>query len=219
MTSDAAAPLTGGALTRSRILDAAAALMTTVGLTRTTTKQIAREAGCSEAALYKHFRNKEEIFVRVLHERAPRFSDALRRLPDAVGDEGGPARHLEEVALTALRFYRRSFPIAGSLFASPELLDTHRRKLDELGTDGPQNAVQHLAAYLTAEQKLGRIAPGIDPHAAATLLIGACFHRAFLDLFFDAKAPAGALLPEDERDFATETVHALLNGLRPPGTP
>ncbi|MFD8547752.1 TetR/AcrR family transcriptional regulator [Streptomyces sp. NPDC059649] len=219
MTSDAAAPLTGGALTRSRILDAAATLMTTVGLTRTTTKQIAREAGCSEAALYKHFRSKEEIFVRVLHERAPRFSDALRRLPDAVGDDRGPARHLEEVTLTALRFYRRSFPIAASLFASPELLDTHRRKLDELGTDGPQNAVQHLAAYLMAEQKLGRIASGIDPHAAATLLIGACFHRAFLDLFFDAKAPAGALLPEDEREFAAETVRALLNGLRPPGAP
>src|SRR4051812_12653688 len=118
MTRDAAAPLTGGALTRSKILDAAAALMTTVGLTRTTTKEIAREAGCSEAALYKHFRNKEEIFVRVLHERAPRFSDVLEQLPPGAGDEPGPAGHLQEVALAALRFYRRAFPIAGSLFAS-----------------------------------------------------------------------------------------------------
>ncbi|MFJ2441092.1 MULTISPECIES: TetR family transcriptional regulator [unclassified Streptomyces] len=52
--------LTGGALTRARILDAAASLMTTVGLTRTTTKEIARAVGCSEAALYKHFRDKKE---------------------------------------------------------------------------------------------------------------------------------------------------------------
>ncbi len=94
MTRDAAAPLTGGALTRSRILDAAAALMTTVGLTRTTTKQIAREAGCSEAALYKHFRNKEEIFVRVLHERVPQFSDVLEQLPGHAGDARGPAERL-----------------------------------------------------------------------------------------------------------------------------
>ncbi|MFE0377038.1 TetR/AcrR family transcriptional regulator [Streptomyces inhibens] len=219
MTPDAAAPLTGGALTRSRILDAAAALMTTVGLTRTTTKQIAREAGCSEAALYKHFRNKEEIFVRVLHERAPRFSDAMEQLPRRAGDERGPAVHLKDVALAAVRFYRSSFPIAASLFASPELLATHRRKLDELGTAGPQNATQHLAAYLTAEQKLGRVSAGIDPHAAATLLIGACFHRAFLDLFFGTEAPAGALRPEGEEEFAAETVRALLDGLTPRGGP
>ncbi|MGW1377019.1 TetR/AcrR family transcriptional regulator [Streptomyces sp. NPDC002446] len=217
MTRDAAAPLTGGALTRSRILDAAATLMTTVGLTRTTTKQIAREAGCSEAALYKHFRNKEEIFVRVLHERAPQFSDALERLPQRAGDERGPAWHLKEVALAAVRFYRRAFPIAASLFASPELLETHRRRLHELGTDGPQNATQHLAAYLEAEQALGRISAGIDPHAAAILLIGACFHRAFLDLFFDSEAPPGALRPESEEDFAAETVRALVDGLGPVG--
>ncbi|TJZ54480.1 TetR/AcrR family transcriptional regulator [Streptomyces piniterrae] len=216
MSRDAAAPLTGGALTRSRILDAAALLMTTVGLTRTTTKQIAREAGCSEAALYKHFRNKEEIFVRVLHERVPQFSDALARLPDQAGDERGPAGHLQEVTLAAVRFYRRAFPMAASLFASPELLATHRRKLDELGTVGPQTATQHLAAYLKAEQALGRISAGLDPHAAAGLLIGACFHRAFLDLFFGAEAPEGALRPEGEEEFAAETVRALLAGLTPP---
>jgi AcrR family transcriptional regulator len=44
---------------RVRILDAAHELMLTLGLARTTTKEIARAAGCSEAALYKHFASKE----------------------------------------------------------------------------------------------------------------------------------------------------------------
>ncbi|KUL46520.1 TetR family transcriptional regulator [Streptomyces sp. NRRL F-4489] len=213
MSDEAAAPLSGGALTRSRILDAAAALMTNVGLAHTTTKQIAKEAGCSEAALYKHFRSKEEIFVRVLHERVPQFSEALAELPERAGDDRGPAGHLREVALAALRFYRRSFPIAASLFASPELLATHRRKLDELGGVGPQNAAQHLAAYLAAEQELGRVAATADPYAAANLLIGACFHRAFLDLFFGGEMPAGAVRPASEEEFAAETVRALLGGV------
>ncbi|MGD3110055.1 TetR/AcrR family transcriptional regulator [Streptomyces sp. YGL11-2] len=219
MSHDAAVPLSGGALTRSRILDAAAALMASVGLTRTTTKQIAKEAGCSEAALYKHFRNKEEIFVRVLHERVPRFSEALAELPDRARDERGPAALLQEVTLTAVRFYRRTFPIAASLFASPELLATHRRKLDELGSVGPHTAGRQLAAYLEAERKLGRIASAVDPDAAANLLIGACFHRAFLDLFFDGEAPADALRPESEEEFAAETVRALLGGLTPDAEP
>lgn len=56
---------------RVRILDAAHELMLTVGLARATTKEIARAAGCSEAALYKYFDTKEELFVRVLAERLP----------------------------------------------------------------------------------------------------------------------------------------------------
>ncbi len=211
-------PLTGGALTRSRILDAAAHLMGTVGLARTTTKVIAREAGCSEAALYKHFRDKEAIFVGVLNEREPRFSGTLAELPGRAG-EGDVAEHLREVAGIAVRFYRQTFPMAGSLFASPELLAAHRQKLD-LDTHGPHTPTKQLAAYLAAEQKLGRISPGIAPEAAATLLVGACFHRAFLSLFFASDAPeppTGALHPADDAAFTAQTVHALLAGAAPPG--
>ncbi|WP_052489004.1 TetR/AcrR family transcriptional regulator [Streptomyces sp. 150FB] len=204
-------PLTGGALTRSRILDAAARLMATVGLTRTTTKEIAREAGCSEAALYKHFRDKEELFVGVLRERAPRLTDALARLPGRAG-EGEVAGHLEEVTRVAVLFYRQTFPMAASLFASPDLLAAHRGKLD-LDISGPQEATQSLAAYLRAEQEKGRLSAAIDPNAAATLLIGACFHRAFLELFFDPDPPEGVLLPVTEAEFAKETVRALLEGV------
>ncbi|MEV5649470.1 hypothetical protein AB0L57_14580 [Nocardia sp. NPDC052254] len=32
----------------------------------------------------------------------------------------------------------------------------------------------------TGEQALGRLAPGANPEAAAALLIGGCFHEAFL---------------------------------------
>ena len=44
-----------GSSTRDRMLDAAYTVMRTRGLARATTKEIAREAGFSEAALYKHF--------------------------------------------------------------------------------------------------------------------------------------------------------------------
>lgn len=206
-------PLTGGALTRSRILDAAAHLMGTAGLARTTTKAIAAEAGCSEATLYKHFRDKEEIFVGVLHERGPRFSEALAELPDRAG-EGEVADHLREVAAIAVRFYRQSFPMAGSLFASPELLAAHRRKLDP-DTSGPHTPTKQLTAYLAAEQKLGRVAADVAPEAAAALLIGACFHRAFLSLFFATDAPPGALHPPDDDAFAAQTVQSLLTGTAP----
>lgn len=212
MTGDAVPPLTGGALTRARILDAAAHLLSTVGISRTTTKQIAREAGCSEAALYKHFRDKEEIFMRVLHERAPRFSDALARLPGRAGT-GDPAEHLAEVVRCALPFFRQSLPMAGSLLASPELLANYRRKL-ALTAAGPHQATALLSRYLRLEQRGGRISAGIDPEAAAMLLIGACFHRAFLDCFYGPEPPPGRP-PVDDEEFVTEVVRALLAGVAP----
>ncbi|GAA2795839.1 MULTISPECIES: TetR/AcrR family transcriptional regulator [Kitasatospora] len=210
----AAEPLTGAARTRARVLDAAAHLIATVGLTRTTTKEIARAAGCSEAALYKHFRDKEEIFVRVLRERAPRLADAVAELPGRAG-HGSVEEHLAAVVRVAVPFYRQSFPMAGSLFASPELLAAHRRKL---GDAGPHHVSSHLADYLRAEQRLGRVSAGTDPDAAAMLLIGACFHRAFLELFYADEAPDGALRPVSAEEFATATVRALLDGIvDPPG--
>lgn len=65
---------------RIRLLDAAHELMLTVGLARTTTKEIAKAAGCSEAALYKYFASKEELFIRVLEERLPTLGPLLGRL-------------------------------------------------------------------------------------------------------------------------------------------
>jgi AcrR family transcriptional regulator len=203
-----------GERTRARILDAAAALLCGIGLTRTTTKEIARAAGCSEAALYKHFRDKEEIFVRVLRERAPQLSGTLVRLSEQAG-RGEVRSRLVEVARLAVAFYREAFPMAASLFASPELLAAHRRRLAEDGA-GPHEVSRHLADYLAAEQRLGRIAPDVDPDAVALLLIGACFHRAFLERFYADEIPDGAPRPEDADEFAEQAVHALLGGLAVP---
>jgi AcrR family transcriptional regulator len=211
MDSDAPSPpLTGGALTRSRILDAAAHLMSTIGITRTTTKEIAREAGCSEAALYKHFHDKVEIFVQVLHERVANLPGVLARLA-AGADDRPPAEQLREVALLALRFYQRSFPMAASLFASPELLSAHRQRLD-LAEDGPHRPVELLCDYLTQERRRGRIASDVDPRAAANLLIGACFHRAFLSLFFAGDAGGRQVRPASDEEFADAVVRTLLSG-------
>ena len=55
--------------TRDRILDAAATVMREKGIAKATTKEIARAAGYSEALLYKHFADKQEIYMGVLRER------------------------------------------------------------------------------------------------------------------------------------------------------
>jgi AcrR family transcriptional regulator len=209
--------------TRERILDAAEERMRTIGLARATTKEIARAANCSEAALYKHFAGKEEIFVHVLKERLPPLSpllDELKAAPPTGPRGAGPApgnerieQNLIEIARRAARFYERSFPIAASLFAEPTLLHRHDEAMRSLGT-GPHKPVEALAGYLRAEREAGRIRADADPEAAAALLLGACNQRAIL-----LSIGGGAEAAQSLEDFAAGIVRTLLAGIHPGESP
>lgn len=198
---------------RARILDAAHQLMFTIGLARATTKEIAKAAGCSEAALYKHFASKEELFVAVLKERLPEIGGVLKRLMTGPG-EGEHARgnhsvehNLAEIAREAALFYEQSFPIAASLYAEPRLKERHDEAMRELGT-GPHVPIRGVDAYLRAEQAAGRLRADADTYAAASLLLGACAQRAFA---YDATETGGP--PQSLDDFAASLARTLLRGL------
>jgi AcrR family transcriptional regulator len=179
--------------TREDILGAAARIMRTEGYARATTKEIARAAGYSEAALYKHFQDKTEIFLRVLEEEMPGLAALLARLDQRAG-AGDVRGNLEELVVTALRFYADTFPIAVSLYSSRALLAAHRDRLREIGR-GPRTPEELLTRYLEAEQRLGRLAPTADPRAMAQLLLGVCFQQGFL-FDFAGDAPAEAQLAD-----------------------
>jgi AcrR family transcriptional regulator len=195
--------------TRDRMLDAAAHVMRTRGLARATTKEIAKAAGYSEAALYKHFRDKTDLFLAVLGERMPSpLAAVLATLPDRVG-QGSVEATLEEVARAAIAFYRHGFPMAASLFAEPTLLAAYRDALAARGA-GPQHVSRALTDYLAAEQDQGRVRAEADPAAAAALLIGGCLNHAFLGHF--------TAVTEDTADdgaLATALVRTLSAGLLP----
>jgi AcrR family transcriptional regulator len=196
--------------TRERIVEAAGRVMRSKGLAHATTKEIAREAGYSEGAIYKHFESKEELFIRVLAERLPPFVDVLGELPRRAGREAVEGV-LEEVAGAALAFYGESFPMSVSVFSELGLLARHREEMKRRGA-GPQKANEALAAYLEAERDLGRVRGDADPEAAAAMLLGACFQRAFLASFSGEGA-----IPAREEGFVAGVARTLARSLSPGG--
>lgn len=166
--------------TRDRILDAAAHVMRTKGLARATTKEIAKAASLSEAALYKHFQDKTELFLAVLKERTPRDLTAL--LSSLEPGAGEIRKTLLTVVETAIGFYAETFPVAASLFSEPALLAAHNQALQRLGA-GPHVPGEMLADYLRGEQEKGRLSARADPRAAADLILGTCQYHAFLSFF------------------------------------
>src|SRR5829696_6036346 len=121
--------------TRDRILDAAAEVMTERGIAATTTRAIARAAGCSEALLYKHFDDKQQIFLAVLLERMPTIAGR-----DDQASAATAAESLAELVHRMFDLFLRSFPMAVSIFGTPELLAEHRDSVRAHGY-GPEGAI------------------------------------------------------------------------------
>ena len=198
--------------TRERILVAARQVMIDRGLVGATTKEIARAAGVSEGTLYNHFRNKEELFLCTLRQLPAGFIAIIMGLSARAGRDTVRAV-LTEVAGAALEFYDESVPMGGSIFADPDLLARHRELLRARGA-GPQRANEGLAAYLRAEQGLGRVRPDADVDAAAYFLLGAIFQRAYWRQFLGDPRDSAA----DER-FISGIITTLDRILSPDSDP
>ncbi|MFC7588856.1 hypothetical protein ACFQYP_38030 [Nonomuraea antimicrobica] len=111
------------------------------------------------------------------------------------------AANLTAFALTALRFYARTVAIGGGVLGDPPLIAGFRAMLAETGA-GPHLPILALAEILRTEQRGGRLDPAIDAGAAASMLMGACFHRANLACFVS--------LPDDDESWAGTVVATLV---------
>lgn len=192
--------------TRQRILDAAQRLIETGGFTRLTTKEIAREAGCAEGTIFKHFKRKDDLCLAVVLENSPKFKATIAQKRAGKGTVRG---NLEDIALAAIRFCDKLIPLAASLFADAKLLKRHRQALSESGK-GPKEVFDLIAAYISQEQQIGRIHREAVPMAVSALLLGPCFYWAFL-----RQGLGRNLLAMSDTEFAAGLVATLTGGLSP----
>jgi AcrR family transcriptional regulator len=180
-------PARGRPSRRPEIIAATEALIRTRGLASTTTRAIAEQAGCSEAALYVHFDSRLTLLLAVLEESLPDMLVPLRSLEQSIG-----MRTPQQNLVTALRaifaFHERVVPMLCSLFADPQLLTAYRESLSTRNK-GPHGAIARLQRYISAEQTLGRIHKSIDPETAATMLVASSFFKAFVSKFFGGPTP------------------------------
>jgi AcrR family transcriptional regulator len=187
---------------RSEILAAADKLMRSHGLAGVTTRQISREVGCSEGALYVHFGGRLELLLAMLEESLPDMLGPLRDLRESIGI-GVPQNNLIKAMSGIFNFHRRIVPSVAGLFAERDLLLAYRESLQRQNK-GPHLSMAALAEYIAAEQKLGRIESGVDPKLAANLLMSASFFRAFVEEF------VGTPLEPNWERFAKQLVSSIV---------
>jgi AcrR family transcriptional regulator len=152
--------------TRDLLLKAAAQLIRNRGLARVTTREIAREAGCAEGTLYKHFESKDDLFLAVLLESFPRFEAAL---DFSANGQTGVAENLRYIATAAIGFFEKVLPHGVALLADSGLLARHRKRL-RAKDSGPRHLYESVAKYIALEQGRGLINRALDPVSAASVL-------------------------------------------------
>lgn len=201
------------ASTRDAILDGALHVMQTRGLARTTTKEIARAAGYSEATLYKLFDDKFDLFLCVLFERLPTVGVADGDAATLAGT-GSVAGNLQRIVVEMIDYYRAILPIGMSVFSDSGLLARHRDAVRARGP-GPERITDGVRAYLAAEQAAGRVAAAAPIAGIAMALVGACMHEAFLWCSNGDGGDAAAQESPALKAFAAEVVAAILPALHP----
>lgn len=138
------------------------------GFRRTSMEDIAKGAGMSRAALYLHFKNKEDIFRSMV---AAYYAQAAGAAQAALDSTGSPAEQLRAAFEAQTdEGYRR-------MLESPhgeELMDTKHATAGTAAAEGQAALAQVYAAWLDREAAAGRV--DLDPfggdaaQAAKTML-------------------------------------------------
>ena len=154
------------------ILGAAFEAFRMYGFRRTSMEDIARGAGMSRAALYLHFKNKEDIFrsmVRAYYAKAAELAKVeLER-------QGSPAQLLKAA------FEAQTGDEYREMLESPhgeELMDTKHKSSAEVAAQGEAALALVYAGWLSRETEAGRIdlSPfGGDPNEVAQTMLSALY--------------------------------------------
>jgi AcrR family transcriptional regulator len=189
-------PDSGG---RDAILDTSAKLFGQHGYKEVSIRDIAQACGMTNAALYYHFKNKEDLFLAMLQRDHEQTLDALRAAANGPGDLREDLRQLvaQYAAITCER--RQSFQTLRRDLSSVENVRGYK-----LFAEMHSSFMRPLEERLTQAQADGELQPG-DARFYARLL-----HGMIIALTFEGKPGKQRKVPAQEVEAA---VNVFLSGV------
>ena len=195
-----------GEATRARLIEATRSVVRDVGYAHASTRAIAQAAGVAEGTIYRHFPDKASLFfATVLAANAPLVA-WVTSLPARAG-EGTVEENLTDAAVRLAGLRDQILPLELAIAADPELAAQRRAALVAAGPSLPPGPPEAVAAYLAAEQRLGRVRPEIDPREAAAVLLGMLYALGTMPGIGDEGL---------DPDRVASAVRLLVRGIQPP---
>ena len=173
---------------REQIMQTAVELFSKKGFKGTTTKEIARVAGVSEAMVFRHFASKEELYGAILDTKGCR--DGVHRFPweentvlqQAIVDKDDFAVFYN-IAFDALNKHQSDVGFMRLLFYSA--LEEH--KLAEMFfNDFVATVYEFIGGYVRERQVDGELRE-IDPRIVVRSFLGMIIHHSLNNILWDKK--------------------------------
>lgn len=193
---------------REQIIKAAMCLFSENGFRGTTTKEIAKISGISEATVFKHFANKEELYTDILDHKACNhgLEDPFEEIAEelAAKDDFGV---FYGMALNAFRHHRedRDF-IRLLLFSALERHDLARMFFESYVA----RIYEFLSEYIRTRQEDG-VFREIEPKVVVRSFVGMMIHHSLSNMLWDTEQK---LLKISDEEAAREFATILLNGIK-----
>ena len=164
--------------TRQVLIDAATEVFLRRGFSRATTKEIAKTAGLAEGTIYRHFDDKYALFHEVFLARSGETVEELARFPERAG-KGTVRDNLEDLLRLIGSMVEHATSLMASMWADPEVARSFEAYVRERVPKGLEaGPVGIVAAYIRAEQELGRIRGDVTAADAAAVVASVPFASA-----------------------------------------
>ncbi|WP_203599174.1 helix-turn-helix domain-containing protein [Streptomyces sp. SID10853] len=161
---------------RGQLFEAAERVLLRDGPDALTSRAVTEEAKCAKGVLHRHFTDFDAFLAELVLDRVRGIEDRTTTLRAAAGT-GSVVDNLSDALQDLFG------PVTVAIVALITFRDGLRARLREAGLTGIPLAVQGaamMAAYLTAERELGRLAGDADIDTLAPTLVGAG-HLLFAD--------------------------------------
>ena len=193
---------------RTQILKVAIKLFSQRGFSGTTTKEIARLAGVSEAMVFKHFANKEELYSAILDYKAcdkhiqHRFDDLIKKTEEK--DDFGV---FYTMSLNALNYHSDDSNFMRLMLHSAlEEHDLARMFFESFITE----MYSFLGDYIKQRQADG-VFREIDPRIVVRAFMGMFVHHSLYNILWDKEQK---ILNISNEEAALQFTEILLNGIK-----
>jgi len=205
------ARMTGDAR-REQILQTAVSLFSQRGFKGTTTKEIARVAGVSEAMVFRHFENKDALYEAILDTKG--CQDGVHRFPWEANEALQTAIEQKDdfsvfynIAVDALNKHQEDVGFMRLLFYSA--LEEHELA-ERFFHEFIERIYQFIGGYIEERQRDGAFRE-MNPRIAVRSLLGMLIHHSLNNILWD-KGRTILDIPNEEA--AKNFAEILLGGIR-----
>jgi AcrR family transcriptional regulator len=195
---------------RGQIIEAAASLFSRKGFNGTTTREVAQAVGVSEAAVFKHFATKEELYAAIIEAKSQ--TEQILSTAIAAANTRDDAQVLRALAREMIARVQADPTLMRLLLFSA--LEGH--SLSEMFFRSRFQQVDRFLRRYIADRVAAGAFRAVDPGLAAWHFMGMAVYHILLRELFGQKGPPRLGLEQIVEEIAAVFLHGVCRSYRSP---